>query len=275
MNEANKIPPKSTLGIGWYTPRLEWSVPRNVGWFAGVSDLSWAAMKQVSLDFMADVITPLEHRKYPYRGKTYDGYNFIRKLIVNDLKKRGIKRNAIENFNHLYDSDNVSKMLTVMTAAGIEMFLLVDNDGNGAIVDPVYLALARKGAIKNKAIDFKNSTILRLNQYIEQAVGFVFPMRPAYSLCGTYAKEATVNTRLNDVQPVLFDVAVTIDTGEPGDNIPSPKPYLRGQFKDPKSPGENLIEVVQVLNEIKITDEALKVNSERVVDVRGNTIYEY
>ena len=246
--------------------------PPKFNWFVGISDISLKAAADVSPGFMADAITPLECREYPYKGKTYSGHNFIRKLIVDDLKKRGIKRETVDNFSRLYDSENVAKMLTVMTTAGVEMFLLVDENGNGAIVDPVYLALARKGAIKGKAIDFKNSLMLRLNQYVEQAMGFIFPVRQAYSLCGSYAFAATASRNLADIQPVAFDVVKDEIDNEPE---VKPKSYFRGQFRDTKNPGENLIEVIQVLNEIEITDEALKVNSERVVDANGNTIYEY
>ena len=261
-----KLSSKRLDDWGWDCDLLRYS------WFVGVSDVSLQAAERVSPGFKADVLKPLEHRKYPYKGKTYSGHNFIRKLIVDDLKKRGIKKTTIDNFSHLYDGKDVAKMLAVMTAAGVEMFLLVDDDGNGAIVDPVYLALARKGAIKGKTIDFKNSLMLRLNQYVEQAMGFIFPVRQAYSLCGAYAFAATASDKLTDVQPVAFNI-VKDEVGSTPDV--EPKPYRRGQFKDLKSPGENLIEVVQVLNEIEITDEALKVNSERVVDANGNTIYEY
>ena len=179
--------------------------PPKFNWFVGISDISLKAAADVSPGFMADAITPLECREYPYKGKAYSGHNFIRKLIVDDLKKRGIKRETVDNFSRLYDSENVAKMLTVMTTAGVEMFLLVDENGNGAIVGPVYLALARKGAIKGKAIDFKNSLMLRLNQYVEQAMGFIFPVRQAYSLCGAYAFAVTSSDALSDVSPTPLE----------------------------------------------------------------------
>lgn len=273
-DDVKHLTPEELFGDGIKWGRDNKPIP---GWFVGISDVSLQAARKVSPGFMADTLTPLKNQEYPYRGKTYNGHDFIRKLVVDSLKKHGIKREAIDGFNHLYDSKDVAKMLTVMTAAGVEMFLLVDEDGNGAIVDPVYLALARKGAITDKAIDFKNSLMLRLNKYIEQAfTGFVFPTRPAYSLCGAYAFAATATPNLESVQPVAFDAGAEDDRLDQLETEPVlPKSYLRGQFKDPKSPGENLIEVVRVLEEIEITDEKIRVNSERVVDEQGNTIYEY
>ena len=260
-------PSRSVNDWGWGCEN-----PPKLDWFVGISDVSLKAAADVSPGFMADAITPLEHREYPYKGKTYSGHNFIRKLIVDDLKKRGIKRETIDNFSHLYDSENVAKMLTVMTTAGVEMFLLVDENGNGAVVDPIYLALARKGAIKGKTIDFKNSLMLRLNQYVEQAMDFIFPVRQAYSLCGAYAFAVTSSDALSDVSPAPLEAK---DDKNLAENPTSRIPYPRGLFKDTKKPGENLIEVIRVLDEIEITDEALKVNAERVVDANGNTIYEY
>ena len=59
MNRETKYEPSTDVN-DW-----DWGCenPPKFGWFVGISDVSLKATAEVSPGFMADAITPLEHRK--------------------------------------------------------------------------------------------------------------------------------------------------------------------------------------------------------------------